>query len=74
MSAETVRQLISRALAEPEFRGRLLRQPAEAGAGYDLSAAEIGALHNLTPENFDAVASVLAQRATPPAADCAAQP
>ncbi len=74
MSAETVRQLISRALAEPEFRGRLLRQPAEAGIGYDLSAAEIGALRNLTPENFDTVASMLAERAALPLADRDALP
>ncbi len=63
MSAETVRQIIIRAVAEPEFRGRLLRRPAEASAGYDLSEAEIGALHNLTAQNFDAVAAGLAARA-----------
>ena len=62
MSAETVRQIISRAVAEPEFRGLLLRQPAEAIAGYDLSDAELVALRNLTPESFDAVAAGLEQR------------
>jgi hypothetical protein len=62
MSAESVRQIITRAVSEPEFRSVLLREPAQAIAGYDLSDAEIVALRNLTPENFDAVVAGLEAR------------
>ena len=63
MSAEAVRQIITRAVEEPQFRGELLRAPSQASAGYDLTDAERWALGNLTPENFAAVASGLADRA-----------
>ncbi len=65
MSAETVRQVVARAVVEPDFRARLLRTPAEAIAGYDLSEAELVALRNLTPANFDSVAAGLAARLSP---------
>lgn len=63
MSAEAVRQIITRAVEEPQFRGELLRAPAQASAGYDLTDAERWALGNLTPENFAAVVTGLADRA-----------
>jgi hypothetical protein len=69
MSAESVRRLIARAVVEPEFRETLLRQPAVAAAGYDLSLPEQAALANLTPENFSLVATGLADRLEPASAE-----
>ncbi|MCC7357852.1 MAG: hypothetical protein IT317_00145 [Anaerolineales bacterium] len=63
MSAEAIRQIIRRAVAEARFREALLRDPAGASAGYNLTDAERGALGNLTPENFAAVAAGLSDRA-----------
>ena len=61
--------IAAEAVARYQFHGqdvgRLLDQRAEAGAGYDLSEAEMGALHHLPPENFDAVAALLAARHAP---------
>lgn len=72
MSAEAVRQVITRAVSEREFRERLLRHPAAALAGYALSDAERLALHNLTPQNFDSVAAGLAERDAPGSAPSSA--
>jgi hypothetical protein len=62
MSAESVRQIITRAVNDAEFRGSLLRDPTQVIAGFDLSEAEILALRNITPSNFEAVADGLAAR------------
>jgi hypothetical protein len=63
MSAAAVRQIITRAVEDPHFRGELLRDPAAASAAYDLTDAERWALGNVTPANFSAVAAGLADRA-----------
>lgn len=62
MSAETVKTIIGRAAAEPEFRGLLFRDPPAALAGYDLAEAERAALTGLNAENFDALAGELEPR------------
>ncbi len=62
MSAETVTTIIRRAVAEPEFRGLLFRDPPAALAGYDLADAERAALTGLNAENFDALAGELEAR------------
>ena len=62
MSAESVRQLLGRAVSEPEFRGLLFANPAQALAGYDLSQAEAAALSSLTAESFDAAVAGLETR------------
>ena len=62
MSAETVHTIIKRAVNEPEFRGLLFRDPAQALAGYELAADEAALLRTLTPETFDGLASDLDQR------------
>ena len=62
MSMETVAAVLMRATREPEFRQRLLQQPAEALAGYDLTGDETAALSRLTHETFDAHAAGLETR------------
>jgi hypothetical protein len=62
MSTATVRQIIARAAAEPEFRGRLLTSAANALAGYDLSQTELAALSGLWAEGFDSAAANLEAR------------
>ena len=59
---ENVQKVVARAAAEPEFRGRLLRDPGQALAGYDLSEAEVTALQSLKPEAFDSSTTDLEQR------------
>jgi hypothetical protein len=54
MSTATVKQVIARAVAEPEYRQLLFKTPAQALAGYALSGDEQAALSGLTPETFDA--------------------
>ena len=43
MSLETVAEILARALEDEEFRSRLLKNPVETLAGYDLSPAETAA-------------------------------
>ncbi len=62
MSAETVTTILHRAVAEPEFRGLLFRDPPAALAGYDLADPERAALTGLNAENFDALAGELETR------------
>ncbi len=62
MSAESVKQIIGRAIAEEPFRELLFTNPDQALAGFDLTADEIGALKGLKREEFDAAAGDLEQR------------
>jgi hypothetical protein len=64
MSIDSLRQVIARAAAEPEFLNLLCRNSAAALADYDLSAAEMAMVTGLTPETFDALARELDQRAS----------
>ena len=62
MSTETVKQIIARAVTEPEYRQLLFNRPAEAFAGYDLTDSERSAFTGLSPETFDALAGSLEER------------
>ncbi len=62
MSAESVKQIIGRAITEEPFRELLFSNPDQALAGFDLTADEIGALKGLRREEFDAAAGDLEQR------------
>ena len=62
MAAETVKQIIARAVAEPAFRELLLSDPAKALEGYELTEEERAALGRLTPKEFDALGSDLEER------------
>jgi hypothetical protein len=62
MSADTVKQILQRAVTEPAYRQLLLANPVQAAAGYDLTSAEQMALSSLTPETFDALAGDLEGR------------
>jgi hypothetical protein len=62
MSAESMKQVISRAVIEPEYRQLLFNQPAQALANYALSPDEQVALTGLTPEAFDGLVGSLEDR------------
>ncbi len=62
MSAESVKQIIERAIAEEPFRELLFSNPNQALAGFDLTVDEIAALKGLKREEFDAAAGDLEQR------------
>ena len=62
MSVESIHQLLARAAAEPEFRGLLFADPAQALAGYELTEAETAALSHLTSDSFDAAVAALETR------------
>ncbi len=62
MSAETIQQIIGRAIAEEPFRELLFSNPDQALAGFDLTGDEIVGLKGLKREEFDAAAGDLEQR------------
>ncbi len=62
MSAESVQQIIGRAIGDGAFRELLFSNPDQALAGFDLTAEETSALKGLKREEFDAAASDLEQR------------
>jgi hypothetical protein len=62
MSLETVRQVLARAVAEPDFRQQLRAAPGDALAGYDLTDQETEALATATPETFDRFMTLLEPR------------
>src|SRR5262245_25724467 len=62
MSTDSVKQILVRAVAEPEYRQLLFKQPVQAFIGYDLTGDEQGALNRLTPETFDGLAGNLEER------------
>ena len=64
MSAETVKQIIGRAVTEPHYRELLFTDPGKALEGYELTEPEASALNLITREKFDAVADELEQRAS----------
>jgi hypothetical protein len=57
-----MRAIIGRALAEPEFRERLIRDPGIVLAGHDLTEGERAALSDLSEDAFDALAAGLEGR------------
>ncbi len=62
MSAESVQQIIGRAITEEAYRELLFNNPDQALAGFDLTAEETSALKGLKREEFDAAAGDLEQR------------
>ena len=50
---ETLKQLIARAAADPEFRRMLVNNSERALKEYPLTLQEIGILTQLTPEEFE---------------------
>ena len=62
MSTATIKQIISRAVVETEFRELLFAEPTKALAEYELTAQERAIFQNLSPTEFDALASNLEER------------
>jgi hypothetical protein len=62
MSVESVKQIISRAVLESEFRQLLLSDPAKALAGYELTGEERAIFQNLSQTGLDALAGNLEER------------
>lgn len=65
MSLEQVKQVIGRAVLDPQFRERLLNQPDQVMQGYDLTGEEQAALQEITPEQFDQLAAQIQQQFGP---------
>jgi predicted house-cleaning noncanonical NTP pyrophosphatase (MazG superfamily) len=53
MSAETVKEIIFKAVSDEEYRELLLSKPEDALGGYDLSDKERENLSNLSVDLFD---------------------
>lgn len=53
MSAETVKEIIFKAVSDEEYRELLLSKPEDALGGYELSDEERGNLSNLSADLFD---------------------
>ncbi len=62
MSQEAVQTVIGRAVTDAAFRQALFADPAQALAGYDLSADELAALQALDAEQVAAFAGGLDPR------------
>jgi hypothetical protein len=62
MGIESLKTIIGRAIAEPEYRELLFSDPDKALEGYELSDEEAAALRGLERDRFDAVASELEER------------
>jgi hypothetical protein len=62
MASDSLQTIIRRAVMEPEFRGLLMRDPAQALAGYELGEAEAAQLSGLTAEGIDSLALDLEER------------
>ena len=62
MSYAALSHIVARAVSESAFREVLFCAPAEALAGYSLSAAEVACLSGLTAETFDVLKADLDER------------
>lgn len=62
MSDHSVKQIISRAVLDAEFRQLLLSEPDQALSGYDLTEEEKSIFQNLSPEEFEGLSSNLESR------------
>ncbi len=62
MSAESVKSIIGRAMADQAYRELLFSNPDQALAGFDLTAEEANVLRGLKREEFDSAAGDLEQR------------
>jgi hypothetical protein len=64
MSIETVRQVVARAVTEPDFRALLRAAPGLALASLELTEEETEALATVEPTAFDGWLSALETRAS----------
>ncbi len=62
MSAESVKSIIGRAMADQAYRELLFSNPDQALTGFDLTAEETNALKGLKREEFEAATGDLEQR------------
>ena len=62
MSVETLKQIIGRAFAEPEYKELLFSNPDQALEGYELTEQELSIIKGVARENFDSVAVELDER------------
>ena len=62
MSESSLKQIITRAVVDAEFRALLLSNPTSALTGYELTDEEKAIFHNLTSEGFEALAGTLEER------------
>jgi hypothetical protein len=62
MSITAVRQVLTRAIAEPAFRRQLSAAPGQALAGYDLTEEEVEGLVGVRHESYDLVIAALETR------------
>lgn len=66
MTAVVVKQVIARAVADPNFKEQLLNDPAKALAGLELTADEVMSLKSLSREALEALAFQGNQKLTRP--------
>ena len=62
MSENSLKQIITRAVVDAEFRTLLLSNPVSALTGYELTDEEKAIFKNLSPEAFEALAGTLDER------------
>ena len=62
MSLDDVKQVIGRAVLDPEFRGILFSDPDTALKDYDLTEEELAGLKNIERDKFDEMAGALEER------------
>lgn len=62
MSKETVRDIISKAVSDPDFREMLINNPKQALIGFDLTEEEHKEFENLKVEDFNLDAQELEDR------------
>ena len=62
MSKETVREIITKAVVDEEFRALLLSDPGQALMGYDLTDTEKKEFANLKADDLDLDAQELEER------------
>lgn len=62
MSEDSIKNILSRAVLEEEFRKILLADPTKALAGYELAEEEKAIFQNLSPEEFEGLLTKLDER------------
>lgn len=62
MSKEAVEAVVGRAVLDSEFRERLMADPNQALAGYDLAGADLEVFKNVGAESIEAFAGDLDER------------
>lgn len=62
MSEDSMKQIITRAVVDTEFRALLLSNPANALSGYELAEEEKAVFQNLSSEDFENLGETLEKR------------